>query len=478
MVNRIGFLFLLLTGAAVQAATLTATLDRHESALGEPVTLTLQARDLNLETLDTAPLDAGFEVVSRTLGRSGNEETLTLLLYPRQTGEQRLPSLHAGAMRTRPLGLKVKDFSEQTPHVDFKLSVEPSAPRVNEPARLTLEICDDGSLEWQRPVWPTRQGVLLRALGEEQVDVERDAVRCTARRYFWAALATQPGEILLQPPSLNAGKFGTRLRYPAPALRYAVAPLPAWLPAWVPPGKPAIQADPVPDVWPLHRPLAWRFMVKGAYSAEGLRALLDMQTRGHPLLRDYPPLIEAVAAEQANDPTSRFRVTLFILPRQAGEWRLPSLRLPWFDAASGQLASYALPQHKLRIFNPLWRKLGWGLAGLAAVLGLAGVGWTLHRAWRWRWARHRGLKAIRQAEDPAQLVAAVRKFSLRPGQTAAATLGAWLERIQAETRCADLSASIQSLQTLRYGPGGDALQVCKARLLGMLRRASPAGRRP
>jgi hypothetical protein len=218
--------FLLLMGSAVQAATLTGTLDRHESALGERVTLMPHAHDLNLETVVTAPLDVGFDVVSRTLSRSGNEETLTLLRYPRQTGEQRLPSVHAGAMRTRPLGLKVQDFSEQIPHVGFRRIAEPSAPRVNEPARMTLEICDDGSLEWQRPLWPTRQGVLLRALGEELSEVERDGVRCTAHRYFSAVLVTQPGEIMLQPPPFGAGKFGTLLSYPAPALRYAVVPLP------------------------------------------------------------------------------------------------------------------------------------------------------------------------------------------------------------------------------------------------------------
>ena len=51
-------LILLLAASAAHAASLTARLDNTAVALGEPVSLTVQARGLNLDALDLAPLGA------------------------------------------------------------------------------------------------------------------------------------------------------------------------------------------------------------------------------------------------------------------------------------------------------------------------------------------------------------------------------------------------------------------------------------
>jgi hypothetical protein len=62
-------LMALLAGHAAHAASLTAQLDRSTVALGEPVSLSVQASGLDLDTLDLAPLDARFEVFARTRSR-------------------------------------------------------------------------------------------------------------------------------------------------------------------------------------------------------------------------------------------------------------------------------------------------------------------------------------------------------------------------------------------------------------------------
>jgi len=213
-------LMLMLAASAAHAASLTAQLDRRAVALGEPVSLTVQARALNLDALDLAPLGATFDVYARTRSGGAGSETLVVTLYPRAAGVLQIPALHVGRMRTQALSLKVVDGSETVPRVTANWALEPAMPQVSQPARLTLAICDDGSLQWQRPELPAHAGRLVRALGEdESTDTRAGGEACTLHRFYWALLATRGGPGTLVVPMLDANRFGQRLRFPAPSSR-------------------------------------------------------------------------------------------------------------------------------------------------------------------------------------------------------------------------------------------------------------------
>ena len=83
-------LMALLACNAASAASLTAQVDKSAVALGEPVSLSVQARGLSLDTLDITPLLARFDVFARTLSRGTDSETLVLTLYPRVAGALRI----------------------------------------------------------------------------------------------------------------------------------------------------------------------------------------------------------------------------------------------------------------------------------------------------------------------------------------------------------------------------------------------------
>jgi hypothetical protein len=224
-----------LAGGAAHAASLSAQLDQSAVALGEPLSLTVQARGLDLDALDLTPLDARFEVFARTRSRGTDSEALVLTLYPRLAGAIPVPPLQLDARRTRALPLTVTDGSEAVPRVTANWVLEPERPQVNQPARLSLSICDDGSLQWQRPALPTHAGRVLRILGEEAGEGERAGEACTLQRFHWALLATREGAATLGVPMLDASRFGQRLRFPGPSLDFEAAALPAWLPTHVPP---------------------------------------------------------------------------------------------------------------------------------------------------------------------------------------------------------------------------------------------------
>jgi hypothetical protein len=467
----------LLAGHAAHAAALTVQLDRTTVALGEPLSLTLQASGLDLDALDLAPLDARFEVFARSRSRGTDSDTLVLTLYPRIAGVLPIPPLQLDNRSTAALPLTVTDGSDAVPQVTANWMLEPVAAHVNQPVRLTLAICDDGSLQWQRPALPTHAGRVVRALGEEEGAGERGGEACTLHRFHWALLATREGAATLAVPMLDASRFGQRLRFPGPSLNFEAAALPAWLPAHVPPVAPVIQADTLPARWPLQRPLSWRFEVAGGYSADGLKALLDLQLRESPVLGVYPPLIESVTPDDINSPLSRHAVTLFLQPRVSGEITLPSLNLPWYDPARGQLSGMALEGKTLTVFDPRWQRAGQVAGSLAAALLLAALAWQVRRMARWRLARRGGLREIRQARDLAELARAVRQFSLT-GQAAAPSLGEWQRRLAQETRACDVAEAVHQLEQQLFGQAAPTLAALQQVFLQMLVRAHPKMRFP
>ncbi len=470
MVKALLLIALLLTSTA-QAASLSAQLDKTDGALGEPISLTVQARGLSLDTLDVTPLGANFEVFARTLSRAADSETLVLMLYPRRSGALRLPALQLDTLHTAARTINVTDGSETVPRVTAIWTLDPVAPHVNQPVRLTLAICDDGSLQWQRPGMHTGSGRLLRALGEEDGRGERAGEPCTLHQYFWSFIATQSGMATLHVPMLDAGRFGQRLRFPGPTLAIQVAGLPAWLPDAVPPVAPHIQSAPLPARWPLQRPLAWNFQVTGGYSAAGLKSLIELQWHESPALGMYPPLIEEVAMGDPASPLSRYGVTLYLQPREGGAVSVPALHLPWYDVSRKQLASAVVPARTLTVYDPRWILGKRIAAGLAGLLLLGGSIWQLRRMARWRLARRRGMRAIRQAGDVEELAQAVRQFSLTE-QAAAPSLGEWLHRMQQQVRC-NPEAAVRQLEQQQYGQAAYPLAILQQAFLRALAQSRP-----
>jgi hypothetical protein len=468
----------LLAGGQANAASLSARLDKTSVSLGEPVGLTLQAQGISLEALDVGPLGALFDVSGRTLSRGTDSETLVLTLYPRAVGRVQIPPLQVEARRTAALPLTVTDGSDTVPRVTANWVLDPAEPRVNQPTRLTLAICDDGGLQWQRPALPTHSGRVVRALGEDEGKGEHAAGKaCTLHRFHWALLATQGGAAAFAAPMLDASRFGQRLRFPGPPLSYQAAALPAWLPAHVPAVAPVVHADPLPARWPLQRPLSWRIEVAGGYSADGLKALLDLQLNESAALGVYPPLIEVITPDDRNSPLTRYAVTLFLQPRASGEVMLPALNLPWYDPARDRLASQVLPGRSITVFDPRLQLARQVLGGLAAVLLLAALAWQGRRMARWRLARRRGLRAIREARGITELALVVRQFSLT-GQSAALSLGEWQRRLAQETRGCDVADAVQQMEQQLFGQALPTPAELQQALLRELAHACPKPRTP
>lgn len=436
-------------------------------ALGEPVALNITARADLLEALDLAPLEKDFEVRDRSQGGDGKEASLSLTLYPLRTGRIALPNFGLGM---RAPTITVAEQSDTVPRVRFLVETVPGQYHVREPVRLTVEACDDGSLMWQRPQLATQEGLFLRALNEEQLEVERDGERCTAHRWHWSVLPTAAGETRLPLPMLEANKFGQRLRFPPPQVGLNALPVPNWLPLDAAVGRPEITATSLPAEWPVDRPLSWRVEVSGAYSAEALKNLLRLQLANLPQFSDYPPVVEELPGDSG---VPRHAVKLYAVFRERGKTQLPDLVLPWYDAASGRLQQAQLKGASVAIVDPARQRLfAWlqGLAGLSAALAL---GYSLWRLLAWRLRRHRALAELKRVTNTSALARQLCAFSLRGKTLPAATLGEWWLRMQQETETQGLTELVAAVEAARYGEAETELNSLLAAAVSCLATARP-----
>lgn len=465
----LALLGLLWTAGAV-GARLSMQVDRAVSPLGAPITLSFAAQGLPLEQLDLRPLARDFDLGAENFSQSGDHQSLSLPLYPLHTGRIVLPVLKLGAARMRPLAVEVEAGSSLVPAVTTRLSVEPAQPMVRQPARLVLEIQDDGSLLWQRPVLPTGDGLFQEPAGETEVQTKCNGARCTVHRYVWNVMATRAGPLALRLPMLAASKFGTALRFPPPPLQFTARPSPAWLPLGVPVGPLQIAADPLTARWPLHRPLAWTFTVQGGLGAEELRHLLALQLAAFPQLAAYPPAVERLAHADDPAPVFTLRAQIYLRPDRSGVFHLPSLVFPWFDPARGALQTAILPGRDIRVFNPIYPRLTRGAAYLAAALAALLAGRWAQRYVKSRLARRRCLRAVSHAADAAALSHAVRRCAWWHSSMPETTLGEWWKHLPSGRRTSTLARHVRALEAMAYGVRSTDLNGLKEGLLGCLRR--------
>ncbi len=464
---RAGALLLILLGWALcaRAASLSVQVDHAASPLGAPINLTFNAQGLPLEQLDLQPLARDFDLGPSTSSQSGDQQTLSLKLYPLHTGKIVVPVFRLGTATSRPITLHIIAGSDLVPDVISQLSIEPARLMVRQPGRLMLDICDDGSLLWKRPVLPTGDGLYQRPMGETQTQVMRDGAPCTLHRYVWDIMPTRAGVLSMRLPMLAASKFGTALRFPPPTLQFNAQAAPDWLPLAVPVGRLRVATDPLPARWPLHRPFPWTITVQGGLGADELRHLLMMQLAAHPQLTAYPPVLERLAPASDSAAGFAWRAQIYVRPGRDGLLRLPRLVFPWFDPARGELQAATLPGRDIVVFNPLYRQLELAAALLGAAIAFFLAGWRLRRYARRVLARRRCRQAIRAAPDAVALSRALRACACTPGMPPAPTVGRWWEHLPNKAKTPDLAGRLHLLEAACYGQRTAGLEEFRGGLL-------------
>lgn len=454
---------LICSGQVAAGQLLAVKVDKKSSVLGEPLLLEIKAEDMraHLDSMSLDRLKQDFNVYGinsstqthKKHGRTVTIETMALTLYPLRSGKLRLPVLHFQGSSSKPVEITIAESGKNTPRVIFKTAMDMPHLNVRQEATLTLDIYDDGSLQWSAPREVAAKDAHLRKLAESQSEAELDGNRYTLHRYAWALMPLREGPLTVEFPMLDAMKFGSLLRYTVAPVLANAAPVPAYLPVYVPIGKLLLAVEPLPHEIALKRPLEWIFSVQGSgLSIEGLGKLLS-SIEGNEFVRFYPLKISKGGGnEQPTTAMQTLQVTIPFVPLRSGALRLPELNIPYFDPATGLVQSAMIPAARVRVYNPLWHTVFMSALGLVLLVAATGSGYWLYRQSQRKLNKRKSLRMISRATNAAELKQALLNFDADSRGVKRHTLQQWLQDFQQHYEVDEqMLEGLQSLQRALYG---------------------------
>ncbi len=477
MVRWLPAALLFIASHSVAAVTLTARVDKHTLVLGESLVLEITARAAGatapLERLSLDALHADFAV----LDVSRNTQTLTATLYPLRSGRLKIPVLNIFNARSLALDIVVHASSAVIPRVVLRSGVEPSTPHVRETVLLYLDVHDNGSLVWAAVETPTAPGMHLRALVASRGEVRIDGSLFKVVRHAWAATPLHDGEHTVQFPLLRANRFGVRLRYAAPKLKFTAQAVPGYVPVVVPvSAAPQLHAESFPQDIVVNRPVNWRFSVTGTgLSENGLAQILATTLGAAPGIRFYPLKIEVEDATRSTTLAQTFRVTLPFQAQHSGNVELPEVSIPYFDPQLQRLATAVLAKQRIAAVSP-WRQSALWIGGIGLAIMI--LAWPVRCALlilRRQQDRRHGLRRISRALSAQELKTALLEFDASGAgkYKASTTLRRWLREASVTYRInADLRTLVFQLERNCYATNttGENFPEFKSTLLRNLKQ--------
>ena len=496
MMRLTALVLLLVLGCQVSASELIARVDRTQLSLGETVELTLETQGTRLfGKPDLGPLHELFEVASpRQMNRlsSIDGEALArtswqVTLQPRQTGYVVVPPLRLGDWQSQPITLHVQDPG--LPDASYKLApifIDASLDRdrvyVQAQVILTLRIYHSVSLYDDSTLSPLQlTEALVEQLGTWRTyEKDINGIRHGVIEIRYALFPQQSGQLTIPSQLFSAttavaysgddlpfgSRFGRATQVKSPSIPLQVLPKPAEYPAdtpWLPATSVALAEawSPEPDQARVGESLTRSLLLK----AEGLSSaqLPPLPSASGPGLRSYPDQPNLANEATASGLTGSREQSEALIATQAGEIKLPAIKVTWWNTQEDRLEHTQLAARTLQVAEnperlqrptqpqttqpvviegpPVWP---WQLSSLVlAITTLLGFG-------LWLRARRRPavLRALQAGPTPRSLLDDLKRAcQANDSQATRQALDAWA-RQQPET-LADMAA--------RFVPLSDAL---------------------
>lgn len=525
-------LLALLNLAAAQAAELSAGVDRKELLLQEHVVLTLSLvnSDTRLRAegispnVDLSVLTRDFDIgtprvenrynIYRGRGRSTSE--LSVDLFPRRAGRLTIPAFGVDGLSTAPIAIEARSLPPGSlPEIFSKSGVNAQSVWQRQQIVAWLDVYHRIQLKTASIGEYIETEPLAIELMEHQ-DLPQSERKETVRgvaydvtRIAWAIFPKQSGTLTIHLPDVWAvAADGRKLRLPHQQQRVAVKALPADVTADIAVGTPGLTQTAPGPAPAVNNISTWAVTVRGPFSRFALPDTLPLAAipAGIKVYGDHAQRNTETATAGL---TSVVTYTLSALPQDGGTFKLPPVRIPYFDTERGTLAVAELPGASFTVpaaapaaatasshpapadsTQPSVTAGGgkvfmWQLATL-----LFAAMWAVSMILLWRRPRNSPPQAVRAApvarEPPppaihhplqAQLLAAFGSRTLEQG------LSAWERQYGNDAQLRD---TVRAVQQLCYGKGegtdsgtlGRAVEIAAAKIRAHSAHATPAGNDP
>jgi BatD DUF11 like domain len=506
MVARYFFYLLLAALALVRfetahAAELSANVDRKELVLQEHVafSLSLINSDIRLRAqgispnVDLSVLTKDFDIgtphvdnrynIYRGQGRSTSE--LTVDLFPRHPGQLTIPAFSVGGLSTTPITIIAHPLpSGSMPEIFSKAGISASQIWQRQQVVTWLDVyhrvqLKTASIGEYIETEPSAIELLEHQdlpQSERKEDVR--GITYDVTRIAWSIFPKQSGTLTIHLPDVWAvTKDGRKLRLPQQQQHVKVKALPADVTADIAVGTPILtQTTPSPAP-SINNVSTWTITVRGPFSRFAMPDTLPLATT--------PDHIKVYSDHGRRDTeavtgglTTVVKYTLSALPQNDGAFKLPPLRIPYFNPSRGTMAIAELPGQTFTVtaatMSPPTKsqlteiqstskqmsgKEGHKFSLWQATTVLFAALWIITLVWLWKRSHkittndNLSIQTVRDLPPPtihhplqAQLLAAFGSRTLEQG------LNAWESRHGSDEQLRDI---VRSVQQLCFGNGND-----------------------
>lgn len=355
-------------------ASVTASLDQNPVVRGQAVTLTIRVEDEKGEP-DLGVLGDDFRVLGQSTssqvqyinGSLSQWKDWVIQLMPLREGSLSIPAIPVGKAASQPLTLTVtKQSASASQEAWIEFSVSPKQAWQGQQLLVKAQLYYAASVRSGELTKPEVSNAIIEQLGEDSTEqLVRNGVRYSRLTRRYVVFPERAGSFRIGGPVFNgqaeaarapSRSFGGLFRNTRPVTAVAddvtvsVKAAPAGADFWLPAQDVTLSAGwgdggSVPE-FRVGQPVT-RVVTLRAY---GLLAtqLPDLQL-DYPGVRSYP---EAAEQETGGGPQGVVGVRNYrsaIIPQQAGSYRLPEVRVKWWDVARGEWATAVLPEETIDV---------------------------------------------------------------------------------------------------------------------------------
>lgn len=362
----------LLLGMQAQAAV-KASVDRADIELNETFTLQIVVEGEETAEPDLSGLADKFEVLQSSQGSStiivngeiSRSYNWTYTLMAKEAGQLEIPAIVVGNERSNPLFLSVSEPANELPgEADIFITAEPDFTRTYVQAQILFTVKVYRSVATRQPrLWePSFEGieVLVEPVAEEKsYDVVLAGKTYNVVERLYALFPQESGELRIAPVRfearvLRAGRITGRKLYLSEGHTVEVQPIPpapdefpgaAWLPA---------RSVELTESWsrevdglPAGEPITRRISVAALGQLSTQIPLIEPGVPDG--IRLYPDKPELSDRGDADGVFATRREQYAMIGTAPGTYRLPEVRLPWWDVHAAAWKVASLPARQIRI---------------------------------------------------------------------------------------------------------------------------------
>lgn len=444
----------------VAASDMHITLERTTVELGHPIWLTITSDQtaVSLNRLDFTPWQ-GKVVLPRSydvnLIDNNQRQSLRLRVYPMHKGQLTLPGLHFLYHTTAPLTIQViaaQDPKQHSP-IDFEYHISTNKPWQQQQVIVACTITmQDHYAVFTQPLLDRRSDLQVLPMQVQHQLHSQAGRRHTVYKLGWIVTPTLAGKRHLQLPPIQYVRDGVvSHRFYVPPLTLAVQARPAWLPGTIPVGKVRVIHYGIAGSWlnsdvlaHVHLQLQLDGMQSDMIPAYALQLHSDRQLRFYAAQRQLQTVIDHAGIQH------RLTDDIPVVAKHIGMYRLPPLRVQYFDPASGTLKTSTVPGPSVIVLN------GW-IKGALLLLLAALLLWLLRvtlrylaRAWRRYQTYQLALRQLQQTDSLFALKLAMQTMAQAEGWSRNLTYRQWQTRMQGVTPLAQQLVT-EKLNAAGYG---------------------------